>query len=454
MAYTFIPYLIRLFPFWIHRLSALSAICLAIFFFEPAFSNDLEEDYQNLLPHHGKIITAIKLAGNHITRDHIIAREIWSETGRPMDTTTVRQDVVRLENLAIFGYVAVIANPDGEGVALNYEFTEMPIFIPFPAVSYTEENGFSLGGGVASPNLAGSDISLSASALFVGTKSFNASVSAPWITGNHVSAGMKLWHKTRDNVLLDFEETTKFIRLDGGTYIGIPGRFKAFVGYYNLSSDRDGITLTEDNQDDILSTGILLGYDNRDSWIVPHSGWDSELLIFYVGGDANSWVLQVDGTRYQPIRDQHTIATGPLLSLQSGSVGTEVPQYFQYFLGGANSVRGYNLKELGKELYGKNQLLYTIEYRYLMMKVKPITVIGWSFGFGLELAGFADIGTAWSRGGDFNLDRTRIGYGGGIRLLLPSVEMVRFDFGLSRDGDLVFNFGVGSIFKARQQKVR
>ena len=51
-----------------------------------------------------------------------------------------------------------------------------------------------------------------------------------------------------------------------------------------------------------------------------------------------------------------------LVSLQSGELGTDVPGYLNYFMGGANSIRGYGVTDLGEELSGKNQMLGTAEY--------------------------------------------------------------------------------------------
>lgn len=282
-----------------------------------------------LAPFTGMTIRDITFSGAHITKDSVIRREIWSEEGKILDPKIVAGDLVRLENLSIFGSVVVIPTEIDGGVALDYEFTEMPWLIPYPAVAYSEENGFSIGAGVASPNLFGRDITLSAKALFGGTTTFNVSAEHPWITGNHVSAGIKAWHRTRDNVVLGFEETTTLAILKVGTYLGKKGRLRAVGGYYGLKSDRDNVTLTPDNHDDIFNGGVSLGYDGRNSWRVPHRGWQSEIVPYYFGGDANTWTLQFDVRRYQPLGRRHTLATGPLLSLQSGEVGTEIPSYFQ-----------------------------------------------------------------------------------------------------------------------------
>ena len=156
----------------------------------------------------------------------------------------------------------------------------------------------------------------------------------------------------------------------------------------------------------------------------------------------------------QALGEKLTLATGPFLSLQSGTVDEDVPQYLQYFIGGANSVRGYKLEELGKEIFGKNQFLYTAEFRHLAIPVHPVNILKWSFSLGLEFAAFGDVGVAWSRPGDFNLARTRSGYGVGVRLLVPGLDSLRFDVARSEEGDTVFNFGVRGIFDERKKRVR
>lgn len=418
----------------------------------PCFAS--EEVQVDLEPYRGQTIIDITLAGNHVTKDWVIGREVWASVGEILDPKEIQEDITRLENLAIFGGVLVTPTAVEGGVSLNYSFTEMPWIIPYPAMSYTEENGFSIGAGVASPNFGGRDIMLSGSAVFGGTTKYNISASNPWITGNHVSAGVVAFHQTRRNVLLDFQQTSDMVSLNTGKYIGENGRLKIYGGYYGVGSDKPGITLDPDNFDELWYGAISLGYDSRDSWRVPHDGWHNDLNLLYIGGDANTWTLGVDARKYVPLGQVHTIATGPYLGLQTGTVGEDIPQYLQFFIGGANSVRGYELEELGKEIFGKNQFLYTLEYRYLAMPIRPVKILKWTFSLGLELAAFGDAGVAWSDPEDFNIDRMRSGYGVGARLLVPGLDSLRFDVARSEEGNTVFNFGVRAIFDERKKRVR
>ncbi len=428
------------------------AIFLIVFAVLPGAA--AEDSQMDLEPFRGQIITEITIEGNHVTKDWVIAREVWSSEGKVLTPKIIEADIIRLENLAIFGEVRVTPKVVEGGVALNYSFTEMPWIIPYPAMSYTEENGFSVGVGVASPNFAGRDIMLSGTAVFGGTTKYNISASNPWITGNHVSAGVAAFHQTRRNELLDFEQTSDMVSLNTGKYIGENGRLKIYGGYYGVGSDVPDRTLDPDNYDELWYGAVSLGYDNRDSWRSPHEGWHNDVNLLYIGGDANTWTLGADVRRYHPVGERHTLATGPYVGFQSGTVGQDIPEYLQFFIGGANSVRGYELEELGKEIFGKNQFLYTLEYRYLALPTRPVKILNWTFSLGLELATFGDVGVAWNDPSEFNLDRTRSGYGVGVRLLVPGLDSIRFDVARSEEGNTVFNFGLRAIFDERKKRVR
>lgn len=403
---------------------------------------DLEE-------YRGETIAEIRLQGNRVTRDFVITREIWSEEGDPLDPDLVAQDITRLENLAIFGSVIASTSRVENGVQLDFEFTEMPSILFYPAVAWNEQNGFSGGVGVSSPNFLGRGMTLSAKAVFGGTTNFFFRGANPWIAGDHFSAEVYASHSERENTILEFDQIDDRVELDFGYYLGRHGRMRGSIGYRGVESDVTGITLNPRGRDEMLQLGLSLGYDSRDSWRVPHSGWHAEASTTWLAGDADTQEISLDARRYQPIADGHTLVIGPLASLQTGTVGAQIPSYQQYFLGGANSVRGYQLEELGKRIQGRRRLLLNSEYRWLVVPVRPLRVLKWSVAVGVEVAAFADLGTVWNDSGDFGPETTRFGYGLGARILFPLVEMIRFDLGVSEYGDLEFNFGIRSIFESR-----
>lgn len=403
----------------------------------------------DLEPWRGKVIEEIRIAGNRVTRDYVITREIWSEEGQPLDPEVLAEDIIRLENLAIFGSVIVTPTATDEGVILDFAFTEMPWLIPYPAINWNEQNGFSGGLGVSSPNFLGRGMTLSTSAVFGGTTNVAFRGVNPWISGDHLSIELNAYHTERENTLLEFQETSDLVEVTLGYHIGRFGRMSGSVGYWGVAADQDGITLHSGNRDDMARLTARVGYDSRDSWRVPHQGWDAWLSSEQLLGDAATQTVTLDVTRYQPIADRHTLAIGPLISTRTGEAGEQVPSYDLFFLGGSNSVRGYDLNTLGKKLNGKNRFITNAEYRYLAMPVRPFHIAKWSVAVGFEVAAFADVGVVWSDPEEFNLDRTRFGYGAGVRVLFPVVDMIRFDLGVSEFGDVEFNFGIRAVFGAR-----
>ena len=118
--------------------------------------SDLEENsFTDLDRFDGSTITAIEYIGLNHTKKYVVTRELRIKVGDPLDADLVRKDLVRLQNLPIFGAVSVYVKPDEEGASLEFVFSEIPWIIPIPAVNYSEENGFSIGAGVASINLFG-----------------------------------------------------------------------------------------------------------------------------------------------------------------------------------------------------------------------------------------------------------------------------------------------------------
>ena len=50
----------------------------------------------------------------------------------------------------------------------------------------------------------------------------------------------------------------------------------------------------------------------------------------------------------------NTLVLSSLLTLQSGQVGRDLPQYMDFHLGGADSLRGHTVDDLGYDLFNSN----------------------------------------------------------------------------------------------------
>ncbi len=412
---------------------------------------------EDLRPFAGHRVTAIDVVGVEKTREFVIRREIRVAVGAPLDPAVVEGDIVRLINLSLFADVRVSAREEEGGVRLEYRLKEMPAAIPYPAVSYTEENGFSVGVGMAAGNLAGRDITLSGRALFGGTSNYRLALNWPWITGNHVSFRFDAAHVERPDELRGFHEDSDEFTPWAGTYFaGDRGRLQVGASYFRMRSDVGGITLSQGNEDHLHRLGVSVGWDTRDSWNLPHRGWLNEVQVFrtggFLGGDGDFWTVNADVRRFQPQGERRTLVVASLLTLQSGEAFVDVPAYMRYHLGGANTIRGYSVG--GAHVSGKNQYLGTVELRHTVAPPHRVDILKWSFRFGLEVAAIGDVGYAWDTADQFALRRFRGGIGAGLRLLTPGSGMARFDVAWSREDGFHFHLGVGSKMARQRQRLR
>jgi outer membrane protein assembly factor BamA len=99
-------------------------------------------------------------------------------------------------------------------------------------------------------------------------------------------------------------------------------------------------------------------------------------------------------------------------------------------------------------------MINTLEYRYMLLKPQGWDLpLGIKYRGGLSLAAFADYGIGWDEGHEFAAANFLDGYGFGLRLLLPIVQVARFDVAWGDRGQSVF-FHLGSFEKATMQRRR
>jgi len=414
-------------------------------------------DITQLLAHEGQVVEAVEIVGRKVTQEGVVTREIHTTAGEPLVAATVLDDVQRLENLQVFSEVGVVIEPlEDQRVRVRFVLKESNSWLPTVAMQYTEENGFSIGPGVSALNLTGRNIRLTGSSLFGGTTQFWADFNWPWITGHHIGVRGRAAYLQRLDNLNEFEERSQELTLRPSRFLGKHGRLGAGLQLLTVASDRDGKTLSPTNEDLLVTLEASVGWDTRDSWNNPRQGWKNQVVISKtggpLGGDADFWSLIVDLRRWLPTSANQRLMLSGLMSLQSGEVGVDTPEYLQYRLGGANTIRGYDVERLGRVLYGLNQLLGTAEYSFRVVPMRRFDIWKLSFRLGLEIALFGDVGVAWTESRDLNSKRARAGGGAGLRLLIPGVEMARVDVGWSPEGGFRLHLAGGT--KPQRQRGR
>ncbi len=413
----------------------------------------------SLAPYEGFFVTRVDIEGCKVTKEFVARREIRIQPGDTLRVAHAQADLTRLENLGIFSSGEIIAAASDGSVALTVRVREMPWIVPFPRIRYTEQDGWSIGAGVASVNMHGRAARLSGSFLLGGLDSWMVRYRFPWITGNHISFDLFASDFERQDDLNEFRERSFELTPWFGSYLGDNGRIGLSISYFQMKADRDSITLAGDHRDRFLRAGGRVGYDSRDNWRNPCRGWMHDLLVMRYDGGAFGepgqwWLLEADARRYQSLGAKHALVLGALVSYQDGQVGSDIPGYMQYRMGGANSIRGYDIDVLGKELYGKNQSIVTAELHRVLFPMGEHFVGKWSYSAGLEAAAFVDWGLAWNHTDEFDAERARTGFGVGLRCLLPAVFEVRTDVAVGEDGKVFFHLGVGDKLTAQRARLR
>jgi outer membrane protein assembly factor BamA len=402
----------------------------------------------------GKVITEIRIEGNEETKESVIRRALNSNVGDIYTEELARSDRKWLFQLGVFTSIFFDTIPDGDGVILVVKVAEVNPYIPAPSIKITEENGLEIGVALSSANLFGTASRLSAYARFGGATNIGIRYKDPLMPDFRWWSGYQLdyFHMERRNKIYEFDESS-----DDFTLMYFPSftnwlRAGPRISYLSVKSDQPDITLDPDNRDEIPGFGLSVQFDSRNMPVYPTDGWWAEILVSkfgIFGNDADYWQGNLDIRRYFEFGSPgRSLALYSLTTLTTGEVGVDIPIYMQFNIGGANTVRGWDLG--ARE--GKNQFLNTIEYWHMLTPLRKYEVWFLKQVLGLQGAVFVDLGTAWTADEVFH--KNWIGGAGiGLRLVVPSIVMVRFDLAVGEEGAGVGIY-IGSQEKAVLQRDR
>ena len=406
-------------------------------------------------PPYGAIVREIRFEGNRHTNTEIMAMAMASEVGEPYTEATAQKDYLWLSQLGSFTSVVFRTEPTDDGIVLVVSVHEISPYVPSISLALTQENGIEIGPAFSSPNLFGWAARASAYLRFGGATNFGIRYHDPWLPGKSWLFGYNLdyFHRERQNVLDNFGETSDEFNFQVRRNVFSNDlRLGLRFAYLTVKSDSTGRTLSPDNRDKIPALGLFLELDRRNA-AYPTNGWFAEAEVAkwgIFGGDGDYWQLTGDVRRYVPLPfgPRHSLAIYSLVTMTTGEVGTDIPIYMDFHIGGTNSVRGW---PLGSRV-GKNQWLNTLEYWMVLLPERAFRVWFIRWRMGLQVAAFGDVGTAWNTSQQFG-DNFIGGFGAGVRLTIPVVVLLRLDVGYSQS-QFGFKIHVGGAEKAHAQRFR
>jgi outer membrane protein insertion porin family len=251
-------------------------------------------------------------------------------------------------------------------------------------VGYSSAEKVILSAGVSQSNIFGSGNALS---FQVNTGSINRtyalSYTNPYFTDDGVSRGFDIYKRDVNASSLAVA-SYKTSTLGGGVRFGVPVTEYDTVNY-GLAYERTGIELqptTPQRYVDFVNefgaqTDTILGTvgwsrDKRDSVIYTTSGTFQRITVDVglPGADLTYYRTNLQHQWYYPLTRDYTLHFNGQIGYADGYGNKPLPFYKVFYLGGVNSVRGYETASIGPKdsngdsLGGSHQLLANLEFLF------------------------------------------------------------------------------------------
>ena len=348
-------------------------------------------------------VERIDIRGNVRTLDKVIRREMKLVEGDPFSRTKLAKSEQEIKDLGFFEGVKVTPTqgsaPDKS--VIDIEVAEQSTGELSVGAGFSTQDGPLADLRIKERNLLGKGQQLELATTIAGKKTeFDLSFTEPYFLDRDFSAGVDLFHMTRD---LQTESSYDQKRTGGALHFGYPlsEKWRQSLSY-NLESNTienvqsNASRFIRDQEGDRITSSVAqrLTYDSRDSSLFPTSGiigWlDAE--VAGLGGDAHYISGKLGASYYYPIADSWILNFLGEGGVITGLNGEDVKINERYFLGG-NTLRGFKRAGAGPrdtatdDSLGGNQF-----YRGTAELTFPL---GLPEEMGIKGHTFTDIGSLW-----------------------------------------------------------
>ena len=348
-------------------------------------------------------VERVNVNGNIRTLDKVLRREMELVEGDPFNRSKLAKSERNLRNLNFFENVDVNVSqgsaPDKTIVDINVQ--EKSTGELSLGAGFSSNDGPLADFKIRERNLLGKGQDLLLGATIAGQKTeFDLSFTEPYFLDRDISAGIDLFHSTRD---LQDESSFDQQRTGGGVRIGYPlsENWRQTLRYRIESNEITDIdndaSLFIKNQEGKRTTSALsqrLFYDTRDSSIFTTSGmtyWlDTE--IAGLGGDAQYASAKTGASYFHPLSEQVILNILGEVGAIQGYGGEDVQINERYFLGGS-TLRGFERSGIGpRDTATTDALGGNYFYRGSVEVSFPI---GLPKELGVKAHTFSDFGSLW-----------------------------------------------------------
>lgn len=375
-------------------------------------------------------IRDLDFQGLKTTSRSVVEREIANQPGSHFTCAKWEEEKQRLLDLDIFADVEVHPQVRDSQVSLVYTFHELPPYIPFVAVSKTEQDGFSIGPALASLNFLGQGIRAEFITRFGGTTELQASLSSTRLADLPLEYDFAILRVDSYNRFEAFHEDSWRAKLDLVHRLGGPIKILyAGEAFYlrTLGLAKNQILLTPEG-DFVPRLGGGLVWDGRDRRHDPRHGLYQELRITQNGGllggpaDYSEWLS--DTRVYLPWLSRNTLQLASLYQFRTGEVGETFGRYDEFHVGGVNTLRGYS----NDAFRGKSEMVLTLENRTDLVRKRTLKLWRWSAYYGLQGILGVETASLWDHVALMERD-FHPGFYAGAHLLMAGIDRIRFEIG-------------------------
>ncbi len=395
----------------------------------------------NALAIENRRITNITISGNEKTRDYVILRELHSRLDSIYNLEAIKQDRLRLLNLALFSDVIIDTLSQIDGIGLHIEVKERLSIVPLPQFyhdsDYAWDKGWIYGFKIDYLNLMGHNQRLGLNIETGEKKHIGLSWNTPWICTKRIGLGISLHYEQKKNLFEQLKEENWIISCGIGHAFG--EHWGLFSGTSLIHINADSLS---DNEyilaDDKYNSAYLgLSYDARNGLKVnPNSGWYSKIILSQSGGflygNVDFTQILTDFSYFIPLAKEHTLATNMRIRWHYG----DLPSYAKVHLGGINTLRGFKRGEFRGENYAYTSMEYRFPlidkqiFHFPILKYVDITIGG---------VLFFDAGMVWNNNDDLTKQTIHYSYGCGLRAYVPIVSVIRGEVGITENADVRFD---------------
>ncbi|MFW6323708.1 MAG: outer membrane protein assembly factor BamA [Desulfovibrionales bacterium] len=399
-------------------------------------------------------IRRVLIEGNTKTRDNVIRRLLLLGDGDQFSGYRLRRSNQRLMKLDYFETVTIDTVPtqSPSELDLKVKVKEKPTGMLSLAAGFSTLENFFFSGQVKERNLFGRGYDIGLRGTFGGrTISYDISFWNPRYKDSKLGLGFDLYLREQDYD--DYDKDS----LGGVLKFAYPlGEYTRLFWHYRLEQyeisdiDEDANDRIWDFEGANLSSALYsaITRDTTNRRLNPSRGTINTLSAEYagglIGGDDDFVKYKYDTSYYRPLFWETVFHWHAQFGYVHENGGGEIPPFERFYLGGINSVRGYEAREIspededGEDIGGDKQFFTNFEFLF------PI-----SSDLGLMGLTFFDAGEAWDDDESFDMDLYK-SVGVGIRWYSP-LGPLRFEYGypldeLDGEREGKFEFSIGQFF--------